>query len=159
MSAKLLRPWVILIASWAVLAGCESLQSMRDSVRDRFASVPPKVRVVHGDPGQVYKAARVALLRLGYRIERGGPAEGSLEGLTPVGAGEDFESSVQRDITIHLRARDDGTVEVQVLLRQMVEDRFSRASNPATETPLRDSAAYDAFFDELDRQLQGPGGK
>jgi len=46
-----------------------------------------------------------------------------------------------------------------VQLEEIVEDSYNKLSNPATETPLRDSAGYDAFFEELARQLQGMQGK
>jgi hypothetical protein len=44
-------------------------------------------------------------------------------------------------------------------LQEIIEDNFNKLANSATETPLRDSAGYDAFFEELERQLQGMKGK
>ena len=62
-------------------------------------------------------------------------------------------------ISIHLQPRDDGNIEVQVQLEEIVEDSYNKLANPATATPLRDPAGYDAFFDEMERQLQGLKGK
>ena len=159
MNSKDSRWWVLVVAMAALLAGCESLQSMRDSVRERFAGVPPHVRVVKGDEKQVFAAARLAMTKLGYQYVRGGPAQGELEGATRGVASDDFHSARQREITINLLAGDGGTVEVRVWLKEIVENDFERASNPATEMAVRDAVAYDAFFDELELRLQGVAGK
>ena len=128
-------------------------------MQERIVGAPPKLRIVDGEPRQVYEAARLAMDRLGYQVTDGGPAQGRLEGLSRIGGGNDFKSSRQRAITVHLQPQDGGTVEVQVRLSEIVEDSFNRLANSATETPLRDSAGYDAFFEELARQLQGLKGK
>lgn len=147
---------LVLAAGWGLLAGCESV---RDSVRERFTSMPPQMRVVPGDAKQVFAAARLAMARFGYSMVRGGPAQGEIEGVTRIGGGEDFRSSQQREITIQLEALGNGSAEVRVLIKEIVEDQFSKVSNPATETSVRDVSVYDAFFEELQRQLQGVAGK
>ena len=143
---------LVLAAGWGLLAGCESV---RDTVRDRFTSMPPQVRVVQGDAKQVFAAARLAMARFGYEMVRGGAAQGEIEGVTRIGGGEDFRSSQQREITIHLESLGNGSIAVRVVIKEIVEDEFSKVSNPATETPVRDTPVYDAFFEELQRQLQG----
>ena len=153
------RLLVLVVAIAALLAGCESIHSMRDSVRERIVGVPPHVRVVQGDAKQVFAAARLAMTKLGYQMVRGGPAQGELEGLTRVGGGDDFRSSRQREITINLLPGQAGVIEVRVWLKEIVESDFDRASSPATEAPVRDAAAYDAFFEELQLRLQDVGGK
>jgi hypothetical protein len=145
--------------AWSLVAGCASIESVRSTVEERIEGVPPKVRIVQEERRQVYEAARLALDKLGYQQTGGGPAQGRLEGLSRIGGGDDFRSSHQRSISIMLVSRDDGSTAVQVLLHEIVEDSYDKLTNPATETPLRDSAGYDAFFDELDRQLQGLKGK
>ena len=153
------RLFVLVVAISAILAGCESIHSMRESVRERIVGVPPHVRVVQGDEKQVFAAARLAMAKLGYQMVRGGPAQGELEGLTRVGAGEDFHSSRQREITINLLPGEAGTIEVRVWLKEIQENDYGRVSNPASEMPVRNAAAYDAFFEELQRQVQGLAGK
>lgn len=154
-----MRPILLLAATCSLVAGCASVESVRNTMRERISGAPPKVRVVEGDPRQVYEAARLTTERLGYEVTTGGPAQGRLEGLSRIGGGDDFKSSRQRAISVHLQPGDGGTVAVQVRLTEIVEDSFSRLDNPATETVLRDPAGYDAFFDELARQLQGLKGK
>ncbi len=155
MTSLPVRTLVLVAALAGLLAGCAS---MRDSVRERFAPMQPKVRVFPGETKQVFAAARQAMVRLGFEVSRGGPAQGELEGLTRIGGG-DLYSSRQRDMTVRLVALDDDRVEVRVVIEEIEEDRYSKLSNPATSTPLRDSAMYDAFFEEVERQLQAVAGK
>jgi len=159
MMKKIIFPLCLLVVAWSLGGGCASIESMRSAVKYRIAGEPPKIRSVAGDPYKVYEAARLALEKLGYQQVSGGPAQGRLEGLSRIGGGDDFRSSRQRSISIHLLPREGGNVEVQVQLEEIVEDSYNKLSNPATETPLRDSAGYDAFFEELARQLQGMQGK
>jgi hypothetical protein len=159
MNTRNPRVFVLVAAIAACLPGCESIHSMRESVRERIVGVPPHVRVVQGDEKQVFTAARLAMARLGYEMVRGGPAQGELEGLTRVGAADDFHSSRQREITINLLPGEAGAVEVRVWVKEIVENDFGRASNPASEMPVRDASAYDAFFEQLQVQLQGLAGK
>ena len=159
MNLKTLRSFILLAAAWGFLSGCDSLESVRDTVKDRVAGVPPKVRVVDGESRGTYEAARLAMEKLGYRFAGGGPAQGRLEGLTRIDGGRDFGSSRQRSITIHLEPLDGGKIEVQVLLTEIVDEGSERAAGGPTETPLRESSGYDIFFAELERQLQGGKGK
>jgi hypothetical protein len=159
MNPKTLRSLILLAAVGGFLGGCASLESMRDTVKDRVAGVPPKVRVVEGESRQSYEAARLAMEKLGYRFASGGPAQGRLEGFTRIDGGHDFGSSRQRSISIHLEPVDGGKIEVQVLLTEIIEEGSDRAAGAPVETPLRESSGYDAFFLELERQLQGAKGK
>jgi len=152
-------PLLLLVATGALLAGCESFHSVRDSVRERIVGAPPHVRVVNGDEKQVFAAAKLAMAKLGYEFVRGGPAQGLLEGLSRIDSGATIRSSRQRSITINLQPGTEGTVEVQVWIKEIEQSDFDRASNPASEVPLRDSAAFDVFFDALQQAMQGAAGK
>ncbi|MDD2764684.1 MAG: hypothetical protein PHE83_11980 [Opitutaceae bacterium] len=159
MTIKAIAPLFLLVAASSLITGCGSIDAMGNSVKGRFGRVPPKVRIIEGDSRQVYEAARLAMVKLDYEVLSGGPAQGRLDGLSPIGGGGDFKSSRQRSISIHLQAVDDRSVAVSVLLKEIVEEDFSKVANPATETPLRDSASYEVFFEELARQLQALKGK
>jgi hypothetical protein len=159
MRIKTIGPLSVLVVAWSLAAGCASIESVRSTVKERIEGMPPKVRMVQGEQRQVYEAVRRAIDKLGYQQTSGGPAQGRLEGLSHIGGGDNFRSSRQRSILIHLQPREEGNIEVQVQLQEIVEDNYSKLANPATETPLRDSAGYDAFFDEMERQLQGLKGK
>jgi hypothetical protein len=159
MNLKTTRSFILLAAVGGFLGGCTSIESMRDTVRDRVVGVPPKIRVIEGESRQSYEAARLAMEKLGYHFASGGPAQGRLEGLTQIGGGRDFGSSRQRSISIHLEPLDGGRIEVQVLLTEIVEEDSDRVSGAPVATPLRESAGYDTYFAELERQLQTSKGK
>jgi hypothetical protein len=44
-------------------------------------------------------------------------------------------------------------VELQVKMTELIEEDSSRSALPATETPVRDPAAYEVFFNEVERRL------
>jgi len=159
MTIKSVHFWLLLAAAWGFSAGCARFESMGGSMQERMSSTPPRARVVEGEFRQVYEAARLAMLKLGYEFSGGGPAQGRLEGQSRIGGGDDFRSSRQRTISVHLQPAGSRTVEVQVLLTEIIEESFSRAANPATATPVRDPTGYDVFFDELERQLHGRKGE
>ncbi len=144
---------LLAVAGAALLGGCDSVESVRSTVTDRFAAVPPRVRTVDGDSRQVYEAARLALGKLGYRFAGGGAAQGRLQGYSRIGEDSDFRSSRQRSISIRLQALDGGKVDVQVQMTEMIEDDSNPSAMPATDTPLRDSPAFDVYFDELEHCL------
>jgi hypothetical protein len=97
--------------------------------------------------------------KLGYQFTGGGPAQGRLEGLSRIGGSDNFRSSRQRAIAIHLEALEGGKVEIQVRMTEIIEENFSRTGMPATEAPLRETAAHEVFLDEVERRLQAPGSK
>lgn len=150
---------ILLAASLGFLAGCESFDSMRESVKDRFAPVVPVTRVFTGTPREVYEAARIAMVALGYEVVRGGAAQGRLEGVSRIGSAGEFGSSRQREISIRLQSMEGGKVEIAVELKEAVEESFNKLSSSATETPVRDPASFEAFFGELARRLPGPAPK
>ncbi len=147
--------WIFLAVLLVAGGGCSSMETMRETMQERVSSVPPTVRTVEGNRRQVYEAAFRAMTRLGYQFTSGGPAQGRLEGLSRIGSSGDLQSSRQRTIAVHLEDLDGGKVEVQVKMTEIVEEDFGRATASPTEAPLRDPVAYEAFFEELNRQLSG----
>ena len=94
--------------------------------------------------------------QFGYHFTEGGLAQGRLEGFSRIEGDGSFGSSLQRSISIHLEALEGGRVEIRVKMTEIIEEDSSRSAEPATETPVRDSGAYDAFFDEIERRLTPP---
>ena len=144
--------WLLLVLLAGFGGGCGSIDSVRSSVKDRVAGVPPRVRMVTGELRQVYDATRLSMEKLGYRVTGGGFAQGRLEGLSRIEGNGGFGSSRQRSISVHLEALDGGRVEIQVKMTEIIEEDSDRSAMSATETPVRDSVAYDAFFDEIERR-------
>src|ERR1019366_4184737 len=93
------RPMRLLTASAAccaalLFAGCETDSSdiVHTVLSPREA---PRSRVFQGDTRAVYEAARAAADELGYRVVRGGPAEGRLDALSGIAGGDEAGSSRQ----------------------------------------------------------------
>jgi len=137
----------------ALLTGCGSVQTVRSTVKERFASQAPRKRSFEGNQRQIYDAAKITMEKLGYQMAAGGPAQGRLEGFSKVGSGDDFRSSRQRSVELRMEPMDGGLVEVQLLLREIIEEDFARGGAPTTESAVRDPGSYEAFFNELGRQL------
>lgn len=154
MKTLLMRSTWCLAMVAVLLGGCESMQAVRDSVRERFAPVPPHVQVVPGRPQAIYAAARRAMKRLGYQITTGDRMDGRLEGFTRVDSGDGFQGSYQRRIRVRIEPGGRDNMAVQVTVYEIEGSAFGQSSGPATETALRDSPTYDAFFSELTSQLQ-----
>lgn len=158
-TTPLRRYWILLAVLLGLCGGCSSMESVRSTMRDRIAGVPPKVRTVNGDLRQVYEAAHQTMDKLGYQFTGGGPAQKRLEGHSRIYESDDFKTCRQRAVLVRLEDLEGGRVEVQVQMTEIIAEDTDRSARPATETPLRDSTAYDAFFDELERRLQAPGSK
>jgi len=153
MNTLSLRHCWIFVAALLALVGCESMESVRSTVKDRISGVPPRIRTVNGDQRQVYAAARHAMEKLGFRFTGGGPAQGRLEGLTRIEGDDNFRSSRQRGIAVRLVPQEGGRVDIQLQMTEIIEEASNRSAMPATETPLRDPGAYEVFFNEVERQL------
>lgn len=156
MKSPLIRMGWLIPAAALLGAGCASLRSVQESVKDRFARPKPEVHLVTGTPSAVFAAARKAMIQLGYQVGSGSRASGRLEGYTQVGAGEGFHGSYQRRIRVDLAPAGENTMDVKVMIYEIQADSFGGPASTATETPLRGSSAYDAFFAELRGQLHAP---
>lgn len=158
MNTTFFRRYLISLAVLlAICGGCTSMDSMRATVKEHISSAPPMARTVSGDSHQVYAAARKAMEKFGYRFTDGGPAQGRLEGLSRIEGDDNLRSSRQRSISIHLEELEGGRVEIQVQIKEIIEEEFSRSAMPATETSVRDPSVYDAIFDEIERRLKTSG--
>lgn len=156
MNANRLRRFWLLLLVLPCICGCTSIDAVRTRVKERIVGVPPTVRTVVGSMPQVFQAARRVMVRFGYKITESGPAEGRLEGLSRVLSNDNFVSSRQRGIKIQLLKLDGGQVEIQLRMAEIIEESTNRSGMPATETPVRDPSIYDAFFDEVNRELTPP---
>jgi hypothetical protein len=141
------------------LTGCESISDVTDSVREKFATRDEsKVRVFAAEQRATYEAARVAVDQLDFRFVRGGPAQGELEAISKLEAGDSLETTRQITMKVRLNAAPlpaTGT-EVRVWLKEIIEADASKAEGQGVGSPLRDTALYDAFFRNLQQALDSP---
>ena len=140
-----------------MLTGCGSISDATDAVRGRLAGrEDAKTRAYAAAPRDTYDALRHAAVQMGYRIVRGGPAQGELEAISGVKAGESHGSARQLSMKVRLRASLDGSgTEVTVRLTEIVEPDSSNRPGQATEVALRDTPQYEVLFEKLGQVLAG----
>ena len=137
------------------LAGCESLSDAATSVRERFEERNEgRTKVFQASARQTYEAVRVAATQMGYRILRGGAAQGYVEAVSGVGMGEANRSSRQLSMKVNISETEmSGGTEVTIRLTEIIEDDSSNRAGLATETPLRDTPQYEVFFRNVEQAL------
>jgi hypothetical protein len=143
----------LLAACFLLSAGCDELP---DSLRDRIdGAEPPHVRVFSADRKATYAAALEAVGQIGFRFERGGPATGDLEAISGLATGDDLGSTRQFSLKARLNPTPDGGTEVQVWIKEIVEGDSENHPGFATESPLRDTPLYEAFFHAVQQGIGG----
>lgn len=152
-----MKTFSLLLAVFGLaLAGCESISDATGGIREKLAARnQPHTRTFAAEPRATYEAARGALDQMDFRFLRGGPAQGELEGMGGVSPGDTPGSARQIAITVRLSPAATGGTEVRVWLREIIEEDPSHNTGRATESPLRDTGLYEAFFRNLQQGL-GP---
>jgi hypothetical protein len=140
----------------ALLAGCAS-----DDFPDSLHSVlgereAPRSKAFAGDQKTVFAAAKSAVDQMGYRFVRGGPAEGRIDALSGISAGDDTGSSRQISMKVHMDYSPDSGTTVTVAFSEILEADSSNQPGMATESPMRDTPLYEVFFRNLQQALLAP---
>jgi hypothetical protein len=154
-----MKPLPIFLALFGlILAGCESISDATDSIKQKLATRDqPHTRVFAAESRATYEAARLAVDQMDFRFLRGGPAQGELEAISSVDSSESMRGARQIAMTVRLvPAVEEGGTEVRLWLREILEDGSGQNIGQATETPLRDTALYEAFFRDLQQVLVPP---
>lgn len=151
-----MRSTLILAGSLACLAltGCESVSEATNSVREKVAQRnAPRTQTYAAPQRAVYDAVKVAAEKMGYRMLRGGPAQGEFDAVSGIGSGDTIMSSRQISMKVKLLPSADGGTIVEVRLTEVIESDSSSRSGMATETPLRDTPQYAVFFRSVQQAL------
>jgi hypothetical protein len=144
----------IALASVSLFAGCDSLSSAADRVREKLAARDePRVRDYAAPPRATYEAVRVAADQMGFRLIRGGPAQSEFDAISGVGQGDVPNSARQISMQVRLHAASDGGTEVTIMFKEIVEADSANHAGVATETPLRDTPLYDTFLRTIQKAL------
>ncbi|HWA11096.1 MAG TPA: hypothetical protein VG838_16765 [Opitutaceae bacterium] len=149
---------LLLAGCGLLLAGCESFSGASDNFKAKLAiRDQPHIRTFDGDVRASYEAARTAVDQMDFHFQRGGPAQGELEAISTVGAGESLRQARQIVMTVRFTAGTTpaGGTDVQVWLRE-IRESDAGTSGATTESPLRDSALYETFFRNLQHNLSPP---
>ena len=137
-----------------LLAGCDSLSSAADRIREKVAArEEPRIRDYAAPPRAVYEAVRLAASRMGFRFLRGGASQGEFEAVSGVGQGDVPNSARQVSMKVRIHAAGESGAEVTVVLKEVIESDSANHAGTATETPLRDTPLYDSFLREIQKAL------
>lgn len=139
----------------ALLAGCNSdiPEDIRSALGPRES---PRSQAFQAGRKATYEAAKAAVDEMGFRFVRGGPAEGLIEAHSPVGTGDEPNSSRQIAMKVRLSDSGDGGTDVEVSLIEVIEADSTNQQGTATETPLRDTPMYNVFFRDVQTALSAP---
>jgi hypothetical protein len=148
-------PLIAVLCAAALLSGCES--GLSDDVRSALGPrEAPRSRVFQADQKATYAAVRSAADEMGYKFERGGPAEGELEALSSINRGDDPGSARQISMKVHLSPAVESGTEVEVSLIEVIEEDSANQPGMATQTPLHDTPLYEVFFRDVQTALNSP---
>lgn len=134
-------------------AGCESFQSTRANIKEKFTGPTYQTKRVDVDQRQAYEVAREALKGINFRFVRGGPAQGKIEALGRIYDNETARNARQLALDVKLSPHLDGGTEIAVLFSEMIEDDHNKTPGQGTITPLRESPHYDVYFRYIDEAL------
>ncbi len=135
------------------LVGCESVESVKTGVREKFSGPTYQTRVFTGDSRAIFDAARASTEQLGFRITRFGAAQGVIEGVSGLVSDDRMRGTTQRTIKVRLTSAVDGGTTVAVLFTEIVEDDFNKGAGQGTETSLRNHPLYESFFGKMTQAL------
>src|SRR5471030_423501 len=120
------------------LTGCDSLSDARDTLHEKFnAREEPRVRVFAADQRATYEAAKIAAEQLDFRFRRGGPAQGELEAVSNLTAGNSLSTTRQLAMKVRLAAAPAGGTEVSLLLTEIIEGDADKGAGQGVGSPLR----------------------
>jgi hypothetical protein len=150
------HPLTLALALGALaLGGCNSdvSEDLGKALGPREA---PKTRTFQADQRATFMAVKAAVAEMGYRAGKGGPAEGTLEALSPIQTGEDVGTSRQVRIRVELEPAAETGTDVTVSMTEIEEDENTNTPAMPTEVPLRDTPLYEVFFRNVQQALTAP---
>jgi hypothetical protein len=149
---RIVACFVVLLC--AGLTGCESLSDAAGSVRAKFtARDEGRTKPFAATTRVTYEAVRGAARAMDFRFVRGGAAQGELEAVSNVGAGETQHSARQVGMKVKLHASADGGTDVTVRFTEILESDSSNRPGMATEATMRDTPLYEVFFRSVQQAL------
>ncbi len=142
---------VVSLGSLALIfAGCETVG---ERMRDKFGPAPSRVQLYEADQSRTYEAATAVVGQLGFRVLRGGAAQGRIDAVSALRTDDAFRGSRQLDMKIRLNPTLDGGTEVRVTLTELIQDDYNKSSGMGMAVPLRDMPVYAVFFRRLGQAL------
>jgi len=144
-------PIFLLAAALLALTGCDSVSTR---VHERFSGPVYQVKIVNVDQHKAYEVARIALTKMDFNFEHGGPAQGIIHAIGPLHPSPSAPGTArQLWFDAKLSPALEGGTKIEVLFSEMVEEDFNKRPGQGTLTPLRDSSVYEAYFQYIDEIL------
>lgn len=145
------------LAIAALLAGCETdspLERVRQQVTGDY---PSQTRNFAATEKATYVAARQALKALDFNFTRGGQAQGVMNARSAINPGDHVGTVHQFGLHAEFQTSLDGkSTDVRVTMTETQADDVQGRLGPGSETPLRDTALYEAFFRDIQAALNQP---
>jgi hypothetical protein len=144
-----MKPPLALLAllSLALFSGCASLSDATTSVREKLAArEQPRTHLYQAPQRATFEAARVAVEQMGFRIVRGGAAQGELDAVSGLSSSDTLRGSRQITLKLRLQSTLDGGTEAALRLTEVIEGDSRGRAGQGTATPLRDTPLYEVFF-------------
>ena len=148
MKSKLL---LLALALGAALftAGCDTIG---EPLNERFAP-PPVKRVVEAPAARVFVAAKEALVAMGYRISAASAKSGRLEAYGRLRIDDGFTASTQHNCQVTIVALPDGACDVQLEVREQMEERTGAGAMRLSEQVLPWGGVHERFFGEVQARV------
>jgi hypothetical protein len=133
-------------------AGCESVRS---DFSERFSAPTYEVKIVNVDQRQAYEVTRVALSKMNYTFQRGGPAQGIIHAIGPINTSVNGPGTArQLWFDAKISPALEGGTKIEVLFSELIEEDFNKRPGEGSLKPLRGSPIYEAFFAYVDEALK-----
>lgn len=138
-----------------LLCGCETFRSdVKASVKEKISGPSFREHSVAATPRATFDAVKASATIMGYRMVRGGPAQGLLEALSDVRTSDTVQSARQIRLQVRVTGSDNQSL-VSALFTEVQEGDFSKESDTlTTERALRDTSLYDVLFAHVDQTVK-----
>lgn len=142
-------PVTLVLGAVCLVSGCSSLG---EPLAERFHR-PPVVQSFAASPETVFAAATESLRAMGYTIRTARAATGEIEAYGSVGIDDGFQSANQRNCRVRVVPLPDGSVDVQLEVREQMEERTNAGMARQSERVLPQGGVHERFFAELQHRL------
>ena len=148
MKSKLLVLALALGATFP-FAGCDTIG---EPIAARF-NHPPVKQVFEAPTPQVFAAAVASLREMGYTIRSAKEKLGTIEAYGRLGIDDSFRTSNQHNCRVTINALPDGSSDVQIEVREQVEERTGAGGYRQSEQVLPVGGVHQRFFEEVRSRL------
>jgi hypothetical protein len=150
-----MKRFLTIFAAMALLAGCESIDTAGERVRQQVTGdYPTQVHTFSADSKTTFAAAKQALKAMDFHFTHGGPAQGIMHASSTIEPGDKFGTLHQFTLKATFEHNLDGkSTDVTVSLTETIADDVNGKLGQGSEAPLRDTALYAVFFRNVELAL------